>query len=1092
MPAKKARKKGTTGKARHRGGASPDAVHGRLASILDASDDAIIGSGFDGVVTDWTRGAERMFGYTVREMVGTSILQLFPPEREKEEAEIARKVARGESVGLFETQRKSRDGRLIDVLVKAAPIRDAGTIVGVARILRDITSRKEQERQLLRMTRLYAAFSQVSQAISHTQSMDELFGRVCRALVEHGGFRMAWIGWHDPQTRRIAPRAVWGDTDDYIRTTQVYSDERPEGMGPSGRAFRSGKPYICRDIAGDPATLLWRAELLRRGYKSAAFFPISGDGEVNGVLNVFSDDAAFFQDKEINLLEKTALDVSSALGDIRERERRRQAELTADSERLFSATMIESLPGILYFYDQQGRFLRWNRNFETVSGYSAAEIAGMHPLDFFRDAEKALLRQRIDEVFEKGDSFVEAPFLSKDGRTTDYFFTGRRVLMDGKPCLVGVGIDISLRRRAEEAQQAMEGRYRSLFEHAPDGIVVADTKGFYLDGNPSICRMLGYSHEELVRLHSSDIVVPEELDRIEPAIDAIEAKSNYHNEWRFRRKDGSVFPAEVFAAMMPDGNIMAMLRDITERKRLESELALRERRLDAFFNNAPAGMMVRDRELRYLQVNETLARIYGRRAEEFPGKTARDLIPKMASKVEPILRRVLETGEPVLNAELSGETPAQPGVTRYWTASYFPIPGEDGKPAAVGSIVIDVTDQKQAEEERDRLFDLSLDMLSVADFEGRLLHVSPAWTECLGWSAEELTRGPMIEYIHPDDHAATREIRRQIYAGTPVRGFQNRYRHKDGSYRWFSWSVHPMPELQRVFAVARDVTEQRDGEEAAHRREEQQRRLVEEMAVLNNRLLESQAVAGVGSWETDLKTMEVTWSDETYRIFKQEPVVFKPTHAAFLELVHSDDRDPVNEAFQASMGKPGNFAIEHRILLPGGETKTVEERWRIFNDETGTPIRAFGTCQDITQRKNMETQLLRAQRLESIGTLAGGIAHDLNNVLAPIMVAADMLEMDLKLPKNLEVVRMIKSSARRAADLVKQVLSFSRGAEGQRVPVDVEAVVQDLNKLTHDTFPKNIAIETVPARGLWRVKVDPTQLHQVLLNLYVNARDAMP
>ena len=203
MPAKKARKKGTTGKTRGDGGASPEAVRARLASILDSSDDAVIGSEFDGTVTDWTRGAETMFGYAAGEIVGTSILRIFPPGRESEETEIANKAARGESVGPVETQRKTRDGRLLDVLVKAAPIRDqAGKIVGVSRILRDVTSRKEQERQLLRMTRLYAAFSRVSQAINHTRTMDELFGRVCRALVEHGGFRMVWMGWHDPKIGR--------------------------------------------------------------------------------------------------------------------------------------------------------------------------------------------------------------------------------------------------------------------------------------------------------------------------------------------------------------------------------------------------------------------------------------------------------------------------------------------------------------------------------------------------------------------------------------------------------------------------------------------------------------------------------------------------------------------------------------------------------------------------------------------------------------------------------------------------------------------------------------------------------------------------
>ncbi|HEV2331699.1 MAG TPA: PAS domain S-box protein [Gammaproteobacteria bacterium] len=650
-----------------------------------------------------------------------------------------------------------------------------------------------------------------------------------------------------------------------------------------------------------------------------------------------------------------------------------------------------------------------------------------------------------------------------------------------------------VRRAAADGQrQAIEGRYASLFEHAPDGIVVADTRGYYLDANPAICRMLGYSHGEFVRLHSRDIVVPAEAHRIQPAMDEIRSRPSYHSEWHFRRKDGSVLLAEVFAAMMPDGDILALIRDITERKRLEAEIALREQRMDAFFTNAPAGLVLLDRKLRFVQINETVARINGIPVEAHLGRTVREVLPDLAPVAEPPLQRVLDTGEPVLNIELQGETPAEPGKTRYWTESFFPIPGQGGVTEGVGAIFVEITDRKQAEVERDRLFNLSLDMLCVADFEGRLLHVNPAWTKNLGWSAAELTAVPMNEFILPEDHEATRKIRKQIYAGTPVRGFQNRYRCKDGSFRWFSWNVHPLPELKRVFAVARDITEQRAAEEESRRREEEQRRLVEELAVLNNRLLESQAVASVGSWETDLRTMDITWTDEVYRIFDKDPATFKPTYATFIELVHPEDRASVNDALDASMHKPGSTILEHRILMPDGKIKFVEERWRIFNDAAGKPVRAFGTCQDISERKDMEAQFLRAQRLESIGTLAGGIAHDLNNVLAPIMVASDMLEMDLKQPENLEVVRMIKSSTQRAADLVKQVLSFSRGVQGQRVPVDMAAVVQDLNKLARDTFPKNIGIEAAPAPGLWQVKVDPTQLHQVLLNLYVNARDAMP
>src|SRR5271170_7525951 len=132
------------------------------------------------------------------------------------------------------------------------------------------------------------------------------------------------------------------------------------------------------------------------------------------------------------------------------------AEALLQRERLFSDTIIASVPGILYLYDEERRFLRWNRSFEIVSGYSAEEVARMHPLDFFADHQKALLKEKIEETFSKGESSVEAGFLTKDGRSIPYFFTGRKVILDGVICLVGLGIDVTERKQAGMALQESE------------------------------------------------------------------------------------------------------------------------------------------------------------------------------------------------------------------------------------------------------------------------------------------------------------------------------------------------------------------------------------------------------------------------------------------------------------------------------------------------------------------------------------------------------------------------------------------------------------------------------------------------------------
>jgi len=330
---------------------------------------------------------------------------------------------------------------------------------------RGYESLKANEVEIERLNRLYSSLSRVNQAIARSPTRDELFQRVCRILVEEGGFRMAWIGGPDPEGRLLLPVSRWGDKEGYLDKIRISTEDCPEGRGPAGTAFREKRAVVCNDIGAEPSFLPWRVAIERTGYRASATFPIlEHDRKALGVLTVYADIAGYFQDKEVQLLQEVAGDIAFALRNIAEMENRKQAERSALNERLFSDNMIESMPGILYFYDDQGRILRWNRNFETVTGYSGAEIAAMHPLEFFASHEKDAVRDRIAEVFASGDSWIEASFLAKNGTTIPYYFTGRRVDYEGAPCLVGVGVDISERKRAEEALRELNGQLEGIVE----------------------------------------------------------------------------------------------------------------------------------------------------------------------------------------------------------------------------------------------------------------------------------------------------------------------------------------------------------------------------------------------------------------------------------------------------------------------------------------------------------------------------------------------------------------------------------------------------------------------------------------------------
>jgi len=193
--------------------------------------------------------------------------------------------------------------------------------------------------------------------------------------------------------------------------------------------------------------------------------------------------------------------------------------------------------------------------------------------------------------------------------------------------------------------------------------------------------------------------------------------------------------------------------------------------------------------------------------------------------------------------------------------------------------------------------------------------------------------------------------------------------HSPTEKRWFRLMVTPLSDTPGTGAVVMhiNVTERRQAEEDLRQKELEQRRLAEELIIETRRLHESQAAASIGSWETDLATLEVNWTEETFRIFETSPDQFTPTHQGFLQRVHPEDRRRVEDAFKSSIGRPGPFAVEHRLLFPEGRIKHVEERWQTFNDATGRPVRAVGTCQDITQRKAAEEVVqTRARQQETI------------------------------------------------------------------------------------------------------------------------------
>ncbi len=305
----------------------------RLRTVLASAMDAIIAVDGEHRVILFNDAAARMFGYQKNRAMGQSLLQFLPDGMPAQES----------GPVVTEGQRASGDRFPAEVSRSTVDARDQGLLTLV---LRDVTERIGHEQEIERLNHLYEALSQINQAIVWTKTEAELLAKVCRTLCEVGALRIAWIGRHDEHSKRIMPIAIHGDSEGFMDGIEIFSDLRPEGMDPTGTAFRENRSYICNDLGRDPATRHWRERAMRLGLRSSASFPIRVHGKPSAVLVVSAAEIGFFKDKEVALLEEAAIDISFALENLRRDEEHRLSILALrDSEQRYRNTLDNILEG---------------------------------------------------------------------------------------------------------------------------------------------------------------------------------------------------------------------------------------------------------------------------------------------------------------------------------------------------------------------------------------------------------------------------------------------------------------------------------------------------------------------------------------------------------------------------------------------------------------------------------------------------------------------------------------------------------------------------------------------------------------------------
>lgn len=390
-------------------------------------------------------------------------------------------------------------------------------------------------------------------------------------------------------------------------------------------------------------------------------------------------------------------------------------------------------------------------------------------------------------------------------------------------------------------------------------------------------------------------------------------------------------------------------------------------------------------------------------------------------------------------------------------------------------------------EELAQLFNMSLDMICIADIHNTtFLKVNPAFTEVLGFSEDELSGRSFMELIHPDDVTPTLSVvEHKLKEGTNVINFENRYRCKDGSYRWLSWVSHPVPEKGISYAMARDITERKvfEIEQTKIQRELLKRNTFIE-TILDN--------FPIGLAVNAIDTGVVTYVNKKWEEIYGWPKDAFPTVEHFFEKVFPDPQTCEvlkRHIIQDIMsGDPERMAWEDlEITTQRGEKRIVYAK----NIPLMEQNLMISTVQDFTEKRKLEAQVRQSQKIEAIGTLAGGIAHDFNNLLSIIMgnisYALSMCTEENELKESLSDVQ---EGAKQAQHLTYQLLTFAKGGE----PIKK---VHDIKQLLHEsglfvTRGAKSKCDFKLADNLWAVEVDSGQIHQVISNLVINADHAMP
>ena len=840
-------------------------------------------------------------------------------------------------------------------------VRRADGIIGqqYVNLNRQITERKRTEEALRKSNRAFKTLSKCNRALVRLNSEEELFSEMCRVVVELGGYRLAWIGLkEEDEEKSVRPAAQHGFEDGYLETLDISWADTERGQGPTGTAIRTGKPVIALDILNDPNFEPWRAEAVKRGYASSVSLPLFTEAEVVGAFNIYAGDKDAFDDEEVQLLEELAQDISFGIRTLYQREQRRRAEEATQS----LGRIIESSLNEIYVFDAETlKFTDVNRGARENLQYSMDELRRLTPLDLkpeFIDDNFGALIEPLRSGAEQRIRF-ETVHQRKDGSEYPVEVHLQFTASETPPVFVAIILDITERKKAEEALRKSEALFRAVVDHSPTKIHIKDVDGRYMLINKEAEKLFGVTGQQGLGKTSHDLFPKEMADAFMEHDRAVLISGKaIEEEEEFTLDDGVHTYLTVKFPIYDLGGVSAVGAigtDITELKQAEQALKESEQRYMRLADNTPAGIWQITPDGETVYINNALSRMLELDdPEEAIGHFYGDFMtPDSAERV----KKQAEKRRKGLSTQYEIDIVGKKGGKRRILLTGSSLFSEDGEFVGRIATLVDITERKNAEDQLRKLsqaVEQSPASVVITDTEGIIEYVNPKFSEITGYSAKEaIGQTPRLLKSGETPDAVYERLWAAIKSGKQWRGTMHNKR-KNGTVYLADVSISPI--------VAPDGT--------------------------------------------------VT-----------------------------------------------NFIV---------------------------------ATQDITQRVENERRLKQAEKMESLGSLAGGIAHDFNNMLLPILSLTDMTRKALP-EDSRDRLRLDKviEAATRAKDLVASILAFSRQEDAKRENIDIHATIREAMDLLHSTIPTTIKIKQRLKRDTGTVFADRSQLASVLLNLASNAADAI-